>query len=260
MTRLDQCGYPSPTTAGVPAGITPSAYLGPTQITVAGSVIDGKVLPCLKIAAANVTIRNSKIVGPCFFGVEVQSGSLRIEDSTIDCVTYQGTGIGSQNLTATRVKIQRCENGANIDGDNVTIVDSYITDIQQRMADGSLCPNPDAAGCGHGDGIQMNHGTNITIKHTTFDLQNPITSSLILGYYTTNMLIEGNFFSAGAFSTYCSRDNTNSVYRNNRYYLYVKGGSDPHGPSYGYSTNCVDPGITWTGNYRDDTLGTVAAA
>jgi hypothetical protein len=58
--------------------------------------------------------------------------------------------------------------------------------------------------------------------------------------------------------TYCPSGGTNLVYRNNRYFGPV-GGSTTHQPAYGFTDTCNRAGITWTSNYRDDTLGAVSS-
>src|SRR5688572_28261198 len=141
FTRLAQCGYPHPGNTGVPAGTNLTPYAGPMSITVANPVIDGKSIGCgLTIRASNVVIRNSRITGPCFYGVEVPSGNVTIQDSEIDCVNHKGTGVAFRNFVVLRSEIRNCENGAHT-GSNVRIEDSYITGVVE--VDG-----------GHGDGLQ----------------------------------------------------------------------------------------------------------
>lgn len=243
MTRLAECGYPHPGNTGVPAAVTLTPYAGPMNITTAGTVIDGKAIGCgLVVRAANVVIRNSRITGPCFYGVEVPSGNVVIEDSEIDCVNHKGTGVAFRNFVVLRSEVRNCENGFHV-GSNTVIADSYITGVVE--VDG-----------GHGDGAQGSSGSNIAVLRNTWDLENPITSSLIWdGLTMTNVLVEGNFFSAGAYTVYCP-SGSNLVYRGNRFYGPVGGYHlDPHRPAYGFRTNCG--ATTWTGNYRDDTLAAV---
>jgi hypothetical protein len=154
-------------------------------------------------------------------------------------------GIAFSNFQARRVHVQRCENGFHV-GSNTSIIDSYISGVVE--VDG-----------GHGDGIQASSGSNIVIRHNTFDLRNPITSSIIMADQTmTNMTVEDNFFSAGAYTVYCPPNPTNVVYRNNRFYGPVGSWrTDSHRPAFGFTDGCRRAGITWTGNYRDDTLAAV---
>lgn len=242
FTRLAQCGYPHPGNTGVPAGTNLTPYTGPLSITTANTVIDGKTIGCgLTIRAANVTIRNSRITGPCDYGVEVPSGNVVIEDSEIDCVNHKGTGVAFRNFTVRRADVRNCENAFHT-GSNSHIFDSYITGVVE--VDG-----------GHGDGIQGSSGTNITVQHNTFDIRNPITSSIIWDDLTiNNLLVADNFFAAGAYTVYCPDGGTNTVYRNNRFYAPVGSWqSDTHRPAFGFRTNCGNI-TTWANNYRDDNL------
>jgi hypothetical protein len=245
MTKLAECGYAHPGNTGVPAGVTLTAYSGPSRITTAGTVIDGKTTGCLEIAAANVVIKNSKISGPCAFAVKTTNGgSVTVQDSEIDCVDYKGMGVAGSNATTLRSEIRRCENGFHVNS-NVVIQDNYITEVVE--VDG-----------GHGDGVQASSGSNVTIRHNTFNLRNPITSSMIMDELViNNLLVEDNFFSAGAYTIYCPDSGTNMVYRNNRFYGPVgQWNSDPNRPAFGFRTNCGN--ATWTGNYRDDNLAAVS--
>jgi len=245
--RLAACGYPTTTSTGVPAGTVLTAYTGPLTISTTVT-ITGKSIGCgLTIrSGGNVTIRNSKITGPCFYGVDMEGGTLLIEDSEVDCIDHRGTGIAYTNFTARRVLVRNCENGFHV-GSNTLVEDSYITGVAE-------------VGGGHGDGIQGQSGSNIVIRHTTFDLTNPITSSIIWDRLTmNNVTVENNFFAAGAYTVYVPTSGSNIAYRNNRFFGPV-GGSTTHRPAYGFSTGAGRSGVTWVGNYRDDTLGAVNAA
>ena len=70
--------FPDASNTGVPAGVTLSAYTGPSAITQPGTVIDGKLVKtCLVIRADNVTIRNSLLQSRCFFNVLSDDGNTR---------------------------------------------------------------------------------------------------------------------------------------------------------------------------------------
>ncbi len=248
LTKLATCGYPHRGNTGVPAGVTLNGTIGSMEIRTAGTVIDRKqVNGFLKVLAPGVIIRNSHIVaGNNYWAIDVGgAGSVTIEDTEIDCVGATGTGVMGGNFTARRVYVHDCENGFHTQS-GATIVDSYITGVREVNG-------------GHGDGIQGSSGSNITVRHNTFDLVNPITSSIIWDNLTiSNLLVENNFFTAGAYSVYCPTGGTNAVYRNNRFY--GPAGSwqaDPHRPAFGFRTGCNRAGITWTGNYRDSDGGVV---
>jgi hypothetical protein len=248
--KLAACGYAHPGNTGFPVGaeLTPMAS---AEIRTAGTVIDGRLVDgFLKVLAPNVVIRNSKIVqGSNFWAIDVEgNGSVTIENVEIDCVGGTGTGVTGSNYTVRRAHIHDCENAFHT-GSNVLIQDTYITGVREVNG-------------GHGDGIQGSSASNVTVRHTTFDLLNPITSSIIWDNLTmSNVMIENNFFAAGAYTVYCPTSPTGMTYRNNRFYSPVGNWqSDPHRPAFGYSTNCGHSGITWSGNYRDADLGLVPAS
>jgi hypothetical protein len=201
----------------------------------------------MEIRAANVTIRNSLVIGTCFWGIQVESGSLTINDSEINCVNATGTGLWGANFKGTRLYIHDCENALEINA-NSQIIDSYLS-------------SREATSAGHGDDIQSQGGNNVVIRHNTFAGLNPITSSIITNPTQNNgWLIENNFLSAGAYTLYCPENGTNFTVRNNRFYgppgNYT---SDPHRPAYGFTDACNHAGIIWVGNYRDNNLVAVPA-
>lgn len=253
FSQLAACGYPTPATTGPPAGTVLTPYTGPSTISTAGTVIDGKAMGCVRVTAKNVIIRNSTITGPCFYGVEVTSGgSLTIQRSRIDCVNYTGTGLVWGNFQAYGIHFRRCENALSTTS-NVLLQDSYISEIVEKNG-------------GHGDGLQAESGSNLTIRHNTFDIRNPITSSIewvnwVDDNTINHTLVEDNFFAAGAFTVYCQAHGTDAIFRNNRFYAPVGNWqSDTHRPAYGFTDSCNQSFITWTGNYRDDTLGVVTSS
>ena len=249
QARLAVCGYPTLFTTGTPPATVLAAYQGPTTITTAGTVIDGKRIPCgITIDGANVIIRNSLVTGTCFWGVYVGNGSLTISDTEINCVDATGTGLWGPNFVGTRLYIHDCENALEIN-DNSQIVDSYLVAREATSA-------------GHGDDIQSQDGNNVTIRHNTFAGLNPITSSIITNPTLNNgWLIENNFLTAGAYTLYCPEQGTGFTVRNNRFMpARPQGATQPYDQrlaAYGLTHACNHPGITWTGNYRDDTLTTV---
>lgn len=240
--RLAECGYPTTSSTGIPAFAPMSAYTGPATIKTAGTVIEGKTMGCIAIAASNVVIRKSKITGPCFYGIDMQSGSLTIEDSEINCTNGKGTGIAWAHFAAKRVYIHDCENALEM-GEGSSVEDSYLA---AREGDSSA----------HGDDIQSQGGNGVIVRHNTFAGVNPITSSIITNPTANNgWLIENNFLSAGAFSVYCPEQGTNFTVRGNRFYP-AKTGS-PHSAAYGLTDACSHVGINWSANYRDNDLSAV---
>lgn len=258
--RLAACGYPTIESTGVPAGTTLTAYAGPFTVRTDGAIIDGKIISCIAIAGQNVTIRNSKIVGPCFYGVDMSpGGSLVIEDSEVDCTDGHGTGVAWSHFAARRLYVHDCENGFEM-GDGSSVEDSYVSARE-------------ATSQGHGDGIQSQGGNGVVIRHNTIASLQPVTSSIITNPTLNNgWRIEGNFLSAGAFTLYCPEEGTDFEVRDNRFYGPVmtkderdrldQGDStvDRHKPAFGFVDACNHAGITWSGNYRDDNLSAVGSA
>lgn len=244
--RLAACGYPTTSSTGVPAGTVLTAFTGSTTIRIAGTVIENKTMPCIAIEAANVVLRRVRITGPCFYGIDMRTGSLVIEDSEVTCVDGRGTGIAWDHFAARRVYIHDCENALEM-GEASSVEDSYLSAREATSA-------------GHGDDIQSQGGNGVRVIHNTFAGVNPITSSIITNpTLNSGWRIENNFLSSGAFTVYCSKQGTGWVVTGNRFFP-AKTGS-PHSASYGLTDSCNRPGaIAWSGNYRDDNLSVVSAS
>lgn len=208
-------GYPDASNTGVPAGTTLTAYTGPTDITVANTVIDSKTVGCLAIRAPGVIIRNSRISsGGCYNVVQIFSGDVTIEDSEISCQNSNNNGLSAANAVLRRVEISGCENGINLGGP-MTVEDSWIHGLV--TANGA-----------HTDGIQVNQGAgNFTIRHNTIDQQTGIsnaTSCIIMwdegDPQNHDALIDNNRLLGGgaAFTIYTPRQGplTNVRVTNNR--------------------------------------------
>lgn len=207
--------FPDATNTGVPAGTTLTAYTGPSTISTAGTVIDGKTLGCIRINAPGVTIRNSKI--SCAGGIAVSvddkggpaANRLLLVDVEITCQNTGGTGISEAHYVVRRAHIHGCENGLDVN-QNVLIEDSYIHD---------LFGGNDA----HADGIQLAwhwNGSayvccakNVTIRHNTIYSVHADgslgTATVIMNPNADeNVLIEGNLLAGGAATVYCNRPGT----------------------------------------------------
>jgi hypothetical protein len=228
------CGFPDSSNTGVPAG-TVLVAAGTATITTPNVVIDGKDLGCVTVEAVNVTIRNSRISGQCYFVVRANSSGLVIQDSEISCENSTGTGIGGRGFVAQRVEFTGCENGLSMDAD-ATVSDSYIHAMY--IANG-----------GHTDGIQIYSGAdNIWILHNTIFNENNGGTSAIIGDNNnmTNINIQGNLLAGGAYTLYCATRNSGPVTNNRISKLYK-----PQGGQYGPWVNC---GLQQphTGNVWDD--------
>ncbi len=249
--------FPGPSSTGVPAGTTLSAYTGPTTITSANTVIDGKRMGCIRVSAPGVVIRNSKISCPSSSSAyAVLSGDgdysgtpLLIEDSEIDCANTNGTALGEALITVRRVNIHGCENGGDIN-QSFTVENSYIHDLYNSAA-------------AHTDGFQFASGhivngqvasgsLNVTINHNTIfgmGADGSFGTSAIISNRggDTNVLIENNLLAGGAFTLYCEQGTKGNNYRviNN---TFTRKFSQKVG-FYGDSTDCSDE--TQSGNIYD---------
>jgi len=239
-------GFPNASNTGVPAGTTLTAYTGPSNITTAGTVINGKSIGCLQISAPGVVIRNSKISCNGFYALLQESGGapMLIEDSEIDCQGSNGTGLADSNFTARRLDISGCENGLSINHD-MTIEDSYIHDLTNSAE-------------AHLDGIQFDpyvNANNITIRHNTIygmGSDGSFGTSAIIDHsfrQNSNVLIDGNLMAGGAATIYCSIGFTGINYRvtNNAFSTKFKSTVGFYFPS----TECSDE--TQSGNYIYET-------
>ncbi len=237
-------GFPDAGNTGVPSGTNLTAYTGPSNITTAGMVIDGKSMGCIDVNAANVVIRNSRIScnGASYYAVEIQSNSasVRIEDSEITCQSTNSNGAGRMNITLVRVEITNCENGLSVAHD-VTVQDSYIHDL--FMGNGA-----------HADGMQFESAASyVTIRHNTiFGMGSNGefgTSAFIAdlsGHH--DWMIENNLFGGGAYTVYCVLGKgTNWVIRNNAFTTRF----NSKGGAFGFATQCSDE--TQSGNYIYET-------
>jgi hypothetical protein len=152
---------PGALNTGVPQGVSLTDARGMT-VTQDNTVLDGlSVNGAVTIAANNVVIKNSRIVGDGGGnGVYVRSGSLTITDSEIS--NFEN-GIAGDSWTAERVEISGVTgDGAKI-GSDVTLRDSWIH---------ALAPSAGA----HADGLQVQSGISGTlIEHNTISAYDPST-------------------------------------------------------------------------------------
>ncbi len=197
--------FPDATNTGVPAGTSLSAYGGAMNITVDNTVIDSKIITgatALTINANNVIVRKSQItVATIGLLVNIQTGSLLIEDCELSCSGSQGTCIGPANFTMRRCDLSSAENGVDVSTAatvNVTMEDNYIHNLI-------------SGGGAHTDGIQLGQGSSgISILHNTV-LDVPGGNSCIIMWdganpQGDNILIEHNrFVGVGNYTIYTPR-------------------------------------------------------
>jgi hypothetical protein len=148
--------WPGPGNTGVPAGTKLTAS-GPIRVDKANTVlanldIHGQV----DIHAANVTIRNSRITSDDYFGVQVVTGNVIIEDSEI--TGSEAAAIAFDNWAAYRVNIHGVHADGVKFGSHVVLQDSWLHDF---------APRPDS----HADGGQLEAGvTDLTIRHNNINV------------------------------------------------------------------------------------------
>lgn len=196
--------FPDGSNTGVPSGTTlqPS---GPVRITTAGQIIDGlEIRGDVLIQAPNVTIRNSRIVGGQInFGYNgnAERFSLTIEDCELDgsslpvSESAPMSALGVSNLTARRMNIHGYGKGVQIEGDNVTLEDSWLHGITY-------------AGATHNEPIYAGGGRNIIIRHNTIDATgdyNHITGAVVLlGDFAAfeDVTVRDNILTGGGYTVY----------------------------------------------------------
>lgn len=117
--------FPNASNTGIPAGTTLTNYTGTCNITTPNTTITGKTISncyTLSINANNVTIRNSKFIGS---NLDVQSGSLTLEDSEGDLGSDpNGQGITGGPMTAARLNFYGGHR--QMWCDHCTVTDSYF--------------------------------------------------------------------------------------------------------------------------------------
>jgi hypothetical protein len=244
VSNPGSCGYPTTSTAGVPAGTALTVINGDYIIKTNGAVVENKEIHgCVEVRAANVTIKNTRIVGQCFYGVSTYpaTGATVLDRVEINCVNGSGTGLAGPNFAAHAVYIHDCENGLEINQGS-SLVDSVIS-----AREGT----PTA----HGDGIQSQDGNNVVIRHNTLLETNPVTSAIITNPTLNNgWVVEDNFLGGGAYTLYCPEQGTGWTISNNRF---VPAKTGAFSAAYGLTDACGHAGITWTGNYLDSNDSTV---
>lgn len=241
---------PSPrptTTGGERSGAQNTGFLEGTQlkksesirVTKDGKTIEGvDVTGTIRVAANDVTIRNSRVRVRSTAGIYLESGfrGLRIEDVTIDgrgsAVTC--AGIAPQWYTAVRVNVFGCGDGLKM-GEQTTLQDSYVHDLGYRAGS-------------HNDGVQIGSGHNIEIVNSTIVNALSQTSAVLAKADfgdISNLLIEGNYLDGGAYTLYArstSRGQTTGVVIRNNVF----------GPHRSFGLLSEDNPVVWQGNKRSN--------
>jgi len=208
------------------------------SVTTAGGTLDGwDIHGCLTVTAANVTVRNSRINGDCFYAVESKSTGLVLDHVQISCAGGTGTGVTAAGYSIIASDISGCENGLNVGGP-VSMVDSFVHGL-------TFISNATT----HTDGAQFNQGAGpVTFRHNTIDA-GPSSNSAIIMWdegdpQNHDVTIANNILARGGWTLYCNRQpaNNNQVTGNH----FVAG-------FYGAANGCTPDHVTWSGNVDDIT-------
>lgn len=236
------CGFPDATNTGVPSGTTLTAYTGPSTITTANTTVDSKTMGCITIRAANVTIKNSKILcaDPIYVvdvddDVGVSPIGVTLLDDEIACVTGglagtphagPGTALGDAFITARRINLYGCENAGDVNQE-FDIQDSYIHDLYEDPLAGGDGTHTDgfqfaSAHFNGGGGASIAGVNNVTLTHNTILSMGTNGTSTTLQFTTSaiisngggidhNVLIQNNFLAGGGYTLNCEKGGTQGV-------------------------------------------------
>jgi hypothetical protein len=238
------CGYPTPSSTGVPSVVVLTPFTGDYYVLTAGQVVQNmEINGCIWIHAPGAIIKNTrvKMADRCFYGISTYdaNGTTTITDVEVVCNYAHGSALAGPGFKATRVWLHKCENGAEIN-EGSSIVDSVIA--------GSEVGNVNA----HGDGLQAQTGSNIVVRHNNLLQINPVTSAIITNPTNNhNWIVEDNIMGGGAYTLYCPEQGTNFVVRNNRF-IPAKI-NNIYSAAYGITDACGHSGIIWTNNISDIT-------
>lgn len=246
-----------PTFAG--SGYTGAASLLTTagcSISANNIVLDHKRFNCtagaLQIYGINVKITNSvvNVFAGTWGGVQVY-GSAVIEDTTIQAGEEANpwareTAVGGHDFTLTRVRILGGGDGVDVEGDNITVQDSYI---EIRPTAG-----------GHSDGVQLaSGGANVKLLRNTIILTTPSTSPLFWsGAAGPAVVIEGNLLSGGPYSLRIGGNSgAGAIVKDN---VVARNSWGPDGGPYFVESPCTAAhDIHWSGNRLGDVTRTESA-
>lgn len=193
-----------------------------TEITTAGTVIDGKDIRCgLLIRTDNVTISRSRVSTGQDIPIRTEDGRRGARITDVEIAGQPGciAAIGYEGWTATRVNIHGCGDGVRIENGS-TLQDSWIHDFWDGTKNGQQIDDP------HHDGAQSTGGSDLTIRHNRIDNPHDQTSCMLIGGEfgsPSNVLIEDNYLNGGNYSIYLDPKGSNRVIRNNtftRNYVY----------------------------------------
>jgi hypothetical protein len=267
MDDPSACGFPDVESTGVLPGVARTTVNGDVTLSTAGQVYENKTVNgTISVTAANVTIRNVKLVVPRgesygiqAFGWNTGVKNLVMEDSEIDMnLNYNSKGIAFDQYTLRRVFIHNGSDCAHAEH-SVVIEDSLCALGPDSNSDAwpdneSWCDGPE-----HRDGFQSDGGDGLTFRHNTIRNNCGETSSILMSTNTSpikNVTIVDNLMAGGGYTLYCNAgpDVPNETVTGNRLsrVFYAQGGY------WGPLTGCSQAD-TYSGNVWDETGSTLAA-
>lgn len=272
IAKPSACGFPDATNSGVPVGTTLTPYTGPSTITTAGTVINGKLITTqLTINANNVVIENSELLNP-------SSNTTIASCQSVDCaaIVYlnaaSGGGVYNSYISGNGYNCSigvEARGGQQVVGNNISgcgdavreaslMQGNYLHDFWlDGRVNGACVDTP------HNDGYQTLGISGATIEDNT--IINPtdgsnsddcqigsasagIDSCVYFGdqsQASKNDLVQGNLFDCNSFQVRLSKTSQNMKVLTNRF-VNVPG-------MYGYLLTYNNPSYTFTGNVNDAT-------
>ncbi len=251
--------FPTPDTTGYKhTGVTLTTYTGPSNITVAGTVIDSKQInTCLTISAPNVTIKRSKIACSGSYGLQQTdyngaNSGLLVEDteitSTSNTALVDRAVALTNGATLRRAYIHGTQRGIAL-GDNTTIVDSYAGD-NFNLTDAHCTAIATWGGTKH-----------VIVRNNT--LKAKYNASSAMSFYPENpwggnedFVIDHNLLATdGGYTVYLGngsgeQPNTNFTFTNNHFSTEYEAKGGLYGPVASWSAGAT--GNVWSGNVWHD--------
>jgi len=196
------CGYPAPSTSGVPAGLTLTKYAGDMVVDTPGTVVaDVAVTGSIEITAGDVTVRDTSVtssgatghdiwIAPGVRDVLIEDSTLRGASATTGAVQYAVQNSGSSSNTGRRLAMYFCTTcwaGAG------SLKDSYV--MANAVASGAHY-EPVYYG-GGGGALSVDHDTLLNPHGQTAD----VFASVDFGNQTA-LTITNNLMAGGGYMIY----------------------------------------------------------
>ena len=246
--------FPTPQTTGwAPTGVALTPYTGPSIITTAGTVIDGKdITTCLAVKAPNVSITRSRVRCAGDFGIEQRGNAqgLLVQDVEItsDGGILDRAVLFQDGAIMRRVYVHAMQRGIAV-GSNTTVESSYVGE-NQNGTDAHTSAIMTSGGSRH---VIVRFNTLQTAPNTNASSAISFYPELWAGGANDDFLIEGNLLnSGGGYATYLGHTpssgespNTHFRFINNRFGTLYFPACGIYGPSASWS---VDATNTWSGN------------